>query len=140
MATLKFIDLEYKCSECGSVNDKKSIKCWRCNSEFIGIVKGGLKKSKDQVNSQQYLSLISLSAIFKHLSYFYGFIALIGILLGFYFIDKMDNIFTGLLIIICSLLIGCYSIIHSVLFSKGILLFIDIANDIRKMSKYFENK
>jgi len=141
----KFLKIgeEYKCKNCLNVRnvpeDAQSIKESEIpNPENFPDKKQNQKQGKEQVNGTT--SAGSKYPALKTISGFYNFIAILSVIVAvlsfIYGATLLDSSYTktqGIIMMISSIIYGLIAYLVSKAIAEGILLFIDIANDLNEL-------
>lgn len=125
---------ELTCFNCGSdlklaiekydkENPEKPVKVPNKNQQTV-------QKDITQVKSEQYPSLKLIAKIYRILAWVIGIGAIIAFVYGFDLLGDRYNKDAGVLIIVLSIVTGTLGVIFTLAVSEGIVLFVNIANDV----------
>ena len=144
-----------KCPECDSFINASQLKndnCWSCgkdistikpnaenhetNTKTMGEVE---EKVKSKEINNKYPALKTISGFYS----FIAFLSIIGAIIGFFYgsslLDSYGTETQGIILMISSIIYGIIAYLISKAFAEGILLFIDVANDLRELKTHLVN-
>ena len=129
----------YTCPHCGASNwiDSSWHGLKEMNKEEFDaqadkqIIDGTL--SEKSVNQNRYPALKTISGFYNFIAILSIFIALIGFIYGATLLDNYYSETQGIITMVASIIYGLIAYIISKAIADGILLFIDIANDLNEL-------
>ena len=122
---------EFTCFDCGA-DLQLAIEKYDSSEKFVETNPDLTQAEKSETSPQKekkYPTLKLISAIFRVLAWIVGIGALIPL---FYGLTLLDNE-TGILIIVSSLICGVLGVVFLLAISEGIVLFVNIANDVNEL-------
>ena len=91
----------------------------------------------NEVRKDKYPALKTISGFYNLIAILSIFIALIGFIYGFTLLDSYYSETQGMITMVASIIYGLVAYIISKAIAEGILLFIDIANDLNELKSSF---
>ena len=130
----------YRCINCDTIVKMDMKTCPSCmadivdsigkDEEIINPIKGDDEQLINSIKTEKYPSLKLIAGIYRVIAWVIGIGAIIAFVYGFDLLGDRYNKDAGVLIIVYSIVTGTLGVIFTLAVSEGIVLFVNIANDV----------
>ncbi len=126
------------CGNCKAVVHSQDTKCWKCETELVGIEHSNEKidtpeDSMNPISESKYPALRTISGFYQFLAIIVGLGSALGLGYGIGLFNEYGKA-AGTAIIIYALIMGLIGVITLLAISEGIKLFIQIEDNTNKQN------